>query len=210
MVEQIHRAGVEFAQAHAASDALGMARAARLRAPLDRIPLALGELGPEIPVMTAARMFAAAHAAAGDDPALHAAISRLEAAAAPGLLGGRLPLEGLSGAIGGKTPPQLVGPSIPTPRDGPAGAFYRIASRASLTLRAPVAAERTLFVLVEVSGGESVVLRVVDESSAHICVDAKSHGRLLCRWRPGKAATGVVVVDNQGTGPVSILLIAHQ
>lgn len=210
VLAQIHQAGADFARAQAAGDVLGMARAARLRSPLDRIPVALGELGQAVPVTTAARMFAAARDVAGDDAALRSEIARLEAEASQGIVADRPLLEGPFGAIGGKSPRRAVGPAIPAPREGPAGAFYRIGARASLALPAPVAADRTLFVYVEVSGGEGVVLRVVDGDGMAICADAQPHGHLLCRWRPGRATTGMVVVDNQGERPASILLIANQ
>ncbi len=84
-------------------------------------------------------------------------------------------------------------------------------AKTSVQLRVDVRARRTLFVYVESKAGADLALTIIDPAvTKPICSEAQPHGYQACKWRPGRAATGIVEIRNDGNASVSALLIARQ
>jgi len=216
-LEQMRQSAVDFEQARAAGDALGMARAALARKPFDAVAVSAADLGSGFEFLSSRSMLAQARAAAGSNESELESIADIERSLAKTDL--------LVDGVGLATCPRAssADPTCrdPSPRslesipvasiDQPAGRVLTIAAGADVLLRADVGSKRTLFVYVESKAGAGVRLSIVDAASAtQVCVDSQAHGYLLCRWQPGKFARGVVRVSNGGATQTTVLLIAHQ
>jgi len=223
-LERMWAAAMEFERAQTVGDSLGMARAAAARTRIDRVPGTEAGSGEGGGFLTARAMFAASRAMARGEPQQLEEIDRIESESFGGLSGR---LYGFSAGARSPQPAQrpideaesLGGDDqrdrrnrilglAPLPA---AGAVMTVGSGKRILWRASVAGQRTLFVYAESKGGNSVRLRIIDGSSGEqVCVDAQSHGFLLCRWRAEKPAQAVVELSNAGERATAVLLIAHQ
>lgn len=212
-LENMQQAAVDFSRARDAGDALEMARAAAVRRPFDHLTRAPGFLNSIV-------MFEEARQLAAGNEALLAQIDEAESQASgpffrtfPG--GGQL-MERLVGRCkferDTRSVPPLPQERLPIGGSGqPPSCVLTVDPKTSVQLRADVRAQRTLLVYVESKAGADLALTIVDPASTKpICTEAQPNGYQACRWRPGKAATGIVEIRNHGDSAVSALLIARQ
>jgi len=212
-LESMQQAAIDFTRARDAGDALGMARAAVVRRRFDPLTRAPGFLHSAI-------MFEEARRVATGNAPLLAQIGELEDQA-PGPFsrtfpgGGQL-MEKLAGRCrferDTRSVPPLPQERLPIGGSGqPPSCVLTLDPGTSVQLRANVRARRTLFVYVESKAGADLALTIVDPSVAKpICSEAQPNGYQACKWRPDRAATGIVEIRNRGDAAVSALLIARQ
>lgn len=211
-LERMQQAAVDFTRARDAGDALAMARAAGVRRPFDHLTRAPGFLHSAV-------MFEEARRATAGNEELLAQIDELEnRASGPSFRafsgGGQLAEKLASRCrfehdVASASP--LPAQRLPVGDRQPPSCVLTVDAKTSVQLRVDVRARRTLFVYVESKAGADLALTIIDPAvTKPICSESQPHGYQACKWRPGRAATGIVEIRNDGNTSVSALLIARQ
>ncbi|MCW5621846.1 MAG: hypothetical protein KIS79_12120 [Burkholderiales bacterium] len=209
-LENMQQAAVDFSRARDAGDALEMGRAAAARRPFDHLTRAPGFLNSDV-------MFEEARRLADGNGRLLAQLGELESQASgpfPGIFGqfmdrmaGRCKFERDTRSV-----PPVPQARLPTGGRGePPSCVLTVGPKTSVQLRADVRARRTLFVYVESQAGADLALTIVDPAiTTPVCSQAQPNGYQVCKWRPDKAATGIVEIRNHSDLAVPALLITRQ